>query len=103
MKLYPHQIVALQATKDKNHVAYYHDMGLGKTFTGSEKMMQLGAKVNLIICQKSKVDDWVEHFEKHYPAFKVYDLISKNGLKPFCEFVSLGLDHVVGIINYELA
>lgn len=103
MKLYPHQIAALQATKDKNHVAYYHDMGLGKTFTGSEKMMQLGAKVNLIICQKSKVDDWVEHFEKHYPAFKVYDLISKNGLKPFCEFVSLGLDHVVGIINYELA
>ena len=45
------------------------DMGLqlGKTFVGSEKMINLHTKVNLVICQKSKVNDWVEHFKKHYP------------------------------------
>lgn len=27
--------------------------GLGKTFVGSEKLRQLGNKVNLVVCQKS--------------------------------------------------
>ena len=29
MNLYKHQSDALEATKDINRVAYYHDMGLG--------------------------------------------------------------------------
>lgn len=29
MNLYPHQVKALEDTKDKNLVAYYLDMGLG--------------------------------------------------------------------------
>lgn len=29
MNLYKHQIDELEATKDLNKVAYYHDMGLG--------------------------------------------------------------------------
>lgn len=29
MILYPHQIEALDLTKDRNRVAYYYDMGLG--------------------------------------------------------------------------
>ena len=62
MHLYEHQAEALEATKDLNHVAFYHDMGLGKTYTGAEKMHQLGGRVNLVICQKSKIDDWEEHF-----------------------------------------
>jgi N12 class adenine-specific DNA methylase len=44
MKLYEHQKQAIKLTADLNHVAYYHDMGLGKTFTGSEKIHELGAK-----------------------------------------------------------
>lgn len=28
MKLYPHQINELEATKNLDHVAYFHDMGL---------------------------------------------------------------------------
>ena len=59
ISLYPHQQQALDETAGLNKVAYYLDMGLGKTFVGSEKMKQLGAKVNLVICQKSKIDDWV--------------------------------------------
>ena len=66
MKLYQHQQEALNHTKGKNRVAYFHDMGLGKTFTGAEKMMQIGNRVNLVICQKSKILDWCEHLYTHY-------------------------------------
>lgn len=38
MQLYSHQQKALNETKDFNRVAYYLDMGLGKTFVGAEKM-----------------------------------------------------------------
>ena len=40
-------------------------MGLGKTFVGSEKAIKLGNNI-LVVCQKSKVNDWVEHFVNHY-------------------------------------
>lgn len=113
MKLYEHQSNALKETADKNHVAYYHDMGLGKTFTGAEKMMQLGAKVNLVICQKSKIDDWVHHFKTNYSEVDdiySYDLTSKMSFKCFFEEVNhllkddlMGLIQIVGVINYELA
>lgn len=64
-------------TKDLNRVAYYLDMGLGKTFVGAEKMIQLGKKINLVVCQKSKVDDWIQHFVDHYELSKdlmIYDV-----------------------------
>ena len=66
LKLYPHQQKVLAETQEQNKVAYYLDMGLGKTFVGSEKMKELGARVNLVICQKSKIDDWIEHFKENY-------------------------------------
>lgn len=106
MKLYEHQSNALKETADKTHVAYYHDMGLGKTFTGAEKMMQLGAKVNLVICQKSKVDDWIEHFKNNYPGCAVFDLTNKKEFEIWWYDMPTGIDYVrcmVGIINYELA
>ena len=62
MKLFEHQKEALLKTENQNRVAYYYDMGLGKTFIGSEKVKALGSKTTLVICQKSKVEDWVEHF-----------------------------------------
>ena len=37
LKLYDFQKQILNMTKDRNRVAYYLDMGLGKTFVGSEK------------------------------------------------------------------
>ena len=55
MKLYPHQEQVLQLGKDRNKVAHYLDMGLGKTFTGSEKVFELGNRLNLLISQKSKI------------------------------------------------
>lgn len=78
-------------------------MGLGKTFTGAEKMMQLGAKVNLMICQKSKIDDWVEHFKKYYSGVLVLDLTNKAELKMFMIEFYRKVQTVIGVINYELA
>ena len=109
INLYQHQRDALDQTKDKSRVAYYHDMGLGKTFTGSEKLMQLDFRVNLIICQKSKVEDWCDHFDLYRDMYHnnnlVYDLTNKNALASFMDVVS---DHgytqrIIGVINYELA
>lgn len=77
-------------------------MGLGKTFTGAEKMMQLGAKVNLVICQKSKIDDWVEHFKKYYTDYQILDLTHKNSSMAFNSWSHANMN-IVGVINYELA
>lgn len=79
-------------------------MGLGKTFVGSEKMKQLGTRVNLVICQKSKVDDWVRHFDDNY-SFKVYDLTDKKQYESCMNYWLADKDpfSVVMIINYELA
>lgn len=79
ISMFPHQQEALQETKDFDNIAVYHDMGLGKTFTGSEMMKRFGCKVNLIVCQKSKVQDWVEHFTDNY-QMQVFDLTNKKQL-----------------------
>lgn len=98
MKLLPHQIDALERTKSFQRVAYYHDMGLGKTFVGAEKMHLLGNRTNLIICQKSKLKDWINHIIMYYPQYKIYDLTSSR----YPEYFSCP-DRKVGIINYELS
>ena len=53
MNLYAHQKQALDSTRNLNRVAFFHPMGSGKTFTGSEKLKQLDSRINLVICQKS--------------------------------------------------
>ena len=105
MKLYRHQIESLERLKDKNRIALYWDMGLGKTFGGSEKLVQLGEKLNLVICQKSKIDDWIDHFERQY-GYPVWNLTNKEDYEAFIE-ISKTLEacqnvQVVGIINYDL-
>lgn len=115
MKLYPHQIEALNLVKDKNRCAIYYDMGLGKTYIGSEKMKELGAMINLVICQKSKVDDWVNHFKQNYNTGVVYDLTIPMELDEFLNVNEKGpaayrgyriksaITRFVGVINYDLA
>ena len=109
ISLYPHQIDALKITENQNRIAFYHDMGLGKTFTGSYKLMDLDARVNLVICQKSKLQDWLNHFELYSDTWRnhnlIYDLTDKNALEAFLNVVQ---DHgytqrIIGVINYELA
>lgn len=104
MKLFDHQIQSLEKTKDQNKVAYYYDMGLGKTYIGSEKMKQLGAKINLVVCQKSKVKDWMDHFDKYYYAdFLIFDLTNETDLEVFMSYQKQeGPFARIGVINYDL-
>lgn len=100
--LFPHQTQVLDDTKHRTKVAYYMDMGLGKTFVGSEKMMSLHTKVNLLICQKSKIKDWIEHFETYYDV-KVFNLTNPRELETFHGLAMGERFTAVGVINYELA
>ena len=102
MKLYKHQEEALERTKNFNKVAFYHDMGLGKTFTGSEKMRMLNNNVNLIICQKSKINDWIKHCEENMPTkFVTFDLTNKQDYDLFFSWRNPETKKI-GIINYDL-
>ena len=110
MKLFKHQSEALNLTANKNRVAYYHDMGLGKTYTGGEKLIQLGASINLVICQKSKISDWVDHFKSNYNFGDVWtaDLTNKKQLETWLKYVNnptplTKKSFMIGVINYELA
>lgn len=96
MQLYPHQQTALEKTAHFNRVAYYLDMGLGKTFVGSEKANSFPEKI-VLVCQKSKIDDWVNHFREHY-SFTVFDLTNKKQLEEFTGTIG----KCVGVINYDL-
>lgn len=77
-------------------------VGLGKTFVGSEKMLQLNKRVNLVICQKSKVNDWIEHFYTYYDCV-VFDGTNKHDLELFIEHTWVEDGILVCVINYELA
>lgn len=103
----PHQEKVLNQTKDFNRVAYYLDMGLGKTFVGAEKVWELNNDVNLVICQKSKIDDWVQHFKDHYHDYEVFDLTHKSQAITFRNRLDTknvynrGVQ-IIGVINYDL-
>lgn len=104
----PHQEEALNRTEQFNRCAYYLDMGLGKTFVGAEKMYLLNNSVNLIVCQKSKIDDWVDHMKTYYPSDRVMNLTKKSEAINFRTLVDTEelykMDiQIIGVINYETA
>lgn len=100
MKLFDYQEKALALTSDKYNSAFYYDMGLGKTFIGSERLRLYGERVNIVVCQKSKIKDWCEHFKEHYTDYAVFDLTNKKDMQAFMIYP---IYKCIGIINYELA
>ena len=71
-------------------------------------MIRLGGRINLVICQKSKIDDWVSHFQEHYDGTEVdvFNVTDKDGLELFQMF-TIGewrgeIDQIIGVINYDL-
>lgn len=108
IKLLKHQESVLKQTADLSHVGYFLDMGTGKTFVGAEKIMRLGYRVNLIVCQKSKVDDWCEHFDLYSDTYHnhnvIYDLTEKHGFEAFIDVAADPTTQhmVIGVINYDL-
>lgn len=103
MGLFAYQQAALDRVRGKRACAFYHDMGLGKTFTGAEKLMSDRSwKRALVVCQKSKVADWVDHFRSHYDI-DVLDLTTPDGMANFELSMSCtDLPDAVGVINYDL-
>lgn len=97
IQLFGHQQAALDQTNGQNRCAYYLDMGLGKTFVGSEKANSFPNKI-LLVCQHSKIDDWIEHFLTNYPL-TVFNLTKPRQIEEY--MVTVG--KCVGVINYELA
>ncbi len=69
----------MRLTEGHDRIADYIDMGGGKTFIGSEQCVRFGDKIILVVCQKSKVQDWIDHFTEHYgDMYKVFDATSKK-------------------------
>lgn len=103
MGLFAYQQAALDRVRGKRRCAFYHDMGLGKTFTGAEKLMSDRCwHLALVVCQKSKVTDWVDHFLCHYDI-DVFDLAMSNDMEDFEQRMDdpYGPD-AIGVINYDL-
>lgn len=104
LRFMPHQEEVLDLTERFNRCAYYLDMGLGKTFVGAEKLYLLNNDVNLVICQKSKIGDWIEHFTEYYPAYQIFDLTNRKQAIAFISLSERGEGvQVIGVINYETA
>ncbi len=61
--------------------------------------------MNLVICQKSKIDDWIKHFEDNYIGeFLFFDLTNKTEMKAFMSYLEQEEPYErIGIINYDLA
>lgn len=98
MSLMTHQLKILAQTKYSDCVAYFADMGLGKTFIGSEKLNQINNNTNLILCQKSKVTDWYNHFKDYYEEYTVIDCTKEKNLLEINKITN----KKVLIINYDL-
>ena len=96
---------ALKITEAFKTVAYYLEMGLGKTHLSSEKMIQIGNRINMVICQKSKVNDWCLHFRQNYKDMIVIDYTKKHNKTLSAEDIIQisAYKTVVIIVNYELA
>ena len=107
MKLFSHQEDVLKQLEHHNRCAMYLDMGLGKTYVGSEKAMSMGTDI-LLVCQKSKIKDWIEHFFTYYidkmkcdeSGAWCYDLTKDT---TFDMFQHSRYKVRIGVINYELA
>lgn len=105
MALYPFQQQGLDQTAAFNRVAYYWDMGLGKTFVGAEKAVRLEQNI-LVVCQKSKITDWIQHFIQVY-GITPFDLTDKCDFEWFFGRDWNGVHAepeklIIGVINYDL-
>lgn len=99
MNLRDFQIEALEQLRDRPRCAFYYGLGLGKTFMGAEKLVRGCCRHILVVCQKSKIQDWTDHFLEHYPELSVFNLRKKKDKEAFISPATNG--RKVGIINYD--
>lgn len=97
VKLYKHQQEVLQQTEHNNKVAYFLDMGLGKSFVGSYKATSFTDPI-LVVCPKSLVPQWLQQFADNHDEWVRYDLTKKKQLE---QFITDDNNLRIGVINYE--
>lgn len=68
----------------------------------------MDSRTVLVVCQKSKIQDWISHFEEQYPATWIFNLTTENGLKEYLHYSNAITNSVagntlkIGVINYDL-
>lgn len=102
MNLYDFQKAGLERVRGNGNVAFYWDMGLGKTIVGTRQMMNFHRKLNLILCQKSKISDWAEHLTSC--GIENYAVSPKDKEEDILPMLTVDRRKPIAIIiNYELA
>ena len=74
-------------------------VSLGKTFTSSEYVDQMAPHCILLICPKSMIPMWCNHWLTHYPKYQVFDLSKPKDLEAFFVYDN----QKVGVVSYQTA
>ena len=93
MEWYGYQRSVINDIEDMENTALYLGCGLGKTAIATEQLIKYNNDINLCICQKSKIGDWIEHF-KNYTDYEVVNYTTKVASIP---------KRAIIVINYEMA
>lgn len=97
VNLYEHQKRALEKAAGHDRVALYHDCGLGKSFSGAELLDRFGNQTNLVVCQKSMLVMWENHFRRFYPKYDIFVYRTKSVFVP----EKMKFPYII-IINYDM-
>lgn len=98
MEPYGFQKEILKRTENEGRCAYFVGMGLGKTLLSSEHVSSIAPPDEdiIVICQLSKVRDWVEHWRRNYSR-PVCDYTRKDPENPKHQVKGM-----VVVVNYDL-
>lgn len=81
------------------NTALFWKMGRGKTYGGLDRAEQYGDKKILIVCQKSKIEDWIQAVKDFYGEYEpIYNLRDKKAQEKFLKIDNM----LTGVINYDL-
>lgn len=95
-QLYRFQNDILDNVKDFNKCALYCGLGTGKTLMSLTKAHSMYTGYILIVCQKSKIEDWVNESREVFDTEPIYILHSDIAIKKLIE------EGGIGIITYDL-
>lgn len=98
MRLYGFQQRILNSIEGRTRCALFCEMGLGKTIMSTEHVLSIAKDDEdiIVICQKSKVRDWVIHWREHYS-------------RPVCDYTRIDPKNpkhqskgMVIVVNYDI-
>lgn len=100
MKLYDFQKEIIKETDGYEEVAYFLGLGLGKTLLAQTHVCRMATSYEnvLVVCQKSKIRDWCNHWASETD----YDVNSAYALKPATLNVIDQMCHTVIVTSYDM-